>query len=301
MRHTGGMELRTLRYFVAVAEHGSVSAAAEVVHVTQPALSRQIRQLEQQLRLGLFDRRGNQLELTAAGVQFLPVARDVLRRADEAVSAAEAFAAGHLVHVTIAAPTTTLTDVIAPFLATFGPHDPLPTVVERSGTEVLRQGADLAITTHLPRTGWGSLPLAVLPLWAYVPADHRWAERTSVRLDELTGERLVVLDPSFRPRQILQESLEADGLAEPELVECGNAQVAQALAAAGRGVAVVTDDPRFDLHGLRVDSDRGPLRIKLHAAWAREHHAASALAGLAERLRAFCGTRYGADVVPDAP
>lgn len=293
-----GMELRTLRYFVAVAERGSVSAAAEAVHVTQPALSRQVRQLEHELRLDLFDRRGNRLELTAAGAQFLPVARDLLRRADDALSAAEAFAAGHLVRLTIAAPTTTLTDVIAPFLATFGPADPLPTVVETTGTAALHQGADLAIVTQPPQPSWGRLALAVLPLWAYVPDGHPWSGRASVRLDELVHEPLVVLDPSFRPRQILQEALTADGLATPDLVECGNAQVAQALAGAGRGVAVVSDDPRFGLRGLRIEGAGGPLRISLFAAWSPSHHAAESLSAIAHRLRTFCGDRYGAEVLP---
>ncbi|MEV5753732.1 LysR family transcriptional regulator [Actinoallomurus sp. NPDC052308] len=292
------MELRTLRYFVAVAERGSVSAAADVVRVTQPALSRQIRQLERELKLTLFDRRGGPLGLTAAGRQFLPVARDVLRRADDALSAAEAFAAGRLVRLTIATPTTTLTDVIAPFLATFGPRDPLPTVIETTGTTALHHGADLAIVTKAPHPSWRRRALAVLPVWAYVPTDHRWAGRASVGLDQLLGEPLVVLDRSLRPRQILEEALAADGLPAPDVVECGNAQVAQALAAAGRGVAVVSDDPRFGLHGLRVESAHGPLRITLHAAWDPDHHASDVLARIADRLRAFCGRRYGADVLP---
>jgi len=292
------MELRTLRYFVTVAECGSVSAAAPVVHVTQPALSRQVRQLEQQLGLALFARHGNRMELTAAGTQFLPVARDVLRRADDALSAAEAFAAGRLARVRIAAPTTTLTDVIAPFLATFTPDDPLPTIIESTGTAALREGADLAVVTLPPERAWARLDLAVLPLWAYVPADHRWRTRDTVALDELAEQPLVVLDPSFRPRQILAEALTAAGLAAPDLVECANPQVAQALAAAGRGVAIVSDDARFGLHGLRINGARGPLRISLFAAWARDHHAASSLRALAVRLRDFVGDRYGSDAIP---
>ncbi|WP_332664595.1 LysR family transcriptional regulator, partial [Aeromicrobium sp.] len=78
------MELRTLGYFVAVAETGSVSAAADVVHVTQPAISRQIRQLESELGVELFARSAGRLQLSAAGRQFLPHAQDVLRRADGA-------------------------------------------------------------------------------------------------------------------------------------------------------------------------------------------------------------------------
>ena len=76
------MELRTLRYFVEIAEAGTVSAAADIVHVTQPGLSRQLRQLERELGMQLFDRVGGRLLLSPAGRDLLPRARDVLTRAD---------------------------------------------------------------------------------------------------------------------------------------------------------------------------------------------------------------------------
>ncbi|HJP73704.1 MAG TPA: LysR family transcriptional regulator [Pseudonocardiaceae bacterium] len=292
------MELRTLRYFVAIAERGSVSAAAEVVAVTQPALSRQVRQLERELRLELFEHGPGRLTLTAAGRQFLAVARDVLRHADDAVAAAELLAAGRLTRVTIAAPATTFTDVIAPFLATFSSGDPLPTVIEAEGTSALTQGADLAIVTRRPEAAWRHRNLAVLPVWAYVPAEHRWSGSRSIPLAELVAEPLIMLDPCRRPRQLFLEALATAGLPMPEFIECGNAQVAQALAAAGRGVAVVSDDARFGLHGLHIDTGQAPLRISLHAAWSPRHHATDALAALAERLRTFCGELYGAEVIP---
>ena len=65
------MELRHLRYFVSVAEQGSVSKAAQQVHVSQPALSRQIRDLEAELGVQLFDRVGRGIELTAEGHDLL--------------------------------------------------------------------------------------------------------------------------------------------------------------------------------------------------------------------------------------
>jgi DNA-binding transcriptional LysR family regulator len=296
------MELRTLGYFVAVAETGSVSAAADVVHVTQPAISRQLRQLEHELGIELFARSAGRLRLSAAGRQFLPHAQDILRRADGARDAARSYAAGRLERLTIAAPTTTLTDVIAPFLATLGPDDPMPTVFEsgpREAYDALQHGADLAIVTEPPRSPLESAALAVLPVWAYVRADHPWHNRASVRLRELVDETILALTPAFRPRQILDLAMDRAGLAAERIVDCSNPQVAQALAAAGRGVAVVSDDPRFDLHPLEIVGRDGPLRITLFAAWDPGHHAAATMAEIATRLRAFCVDRYGADVAPD--
>src|SRR5580693_364798 len=88
------MELRHLRYFVAVAEEENVSRAALKLHVSQPGLSRQIRDLEGELGFPLFERSAKSLRLTDAGRAFLPEARAVLQRAEDAVQTARAVATG---------------------------------------------------------------------------------------------------------------------------------------------------------------------------------------------------------------
>lgn len=79
------MELRHLRYFAAVAAHGSFNRAAEKIHLTQPALSRQVKDLEDELGVRLFVRGKNAVKLTDAGELFYEEARDLLARADQAV------------------------------------------------------------------------------------------------------------------------------------------------------------------------------------------------------------------------
>ena len=76
------MEHRQIRYFVAVVDCGSVSAAAARVHVTQPALSRQLQQLERELEVTLFDRSRGRLTLSRTGRELLPKARAVLAATD---------------------------------------------------------------------------------------------------------------------------------------------------------------------------------------------------------------------------
>src|SRR6185436_7650292 len=88
------MELRHLRYFVAVAEEQNVTRAAARLHVSQPPLSRQIRDLEGELGIALFEHGAKSVRLTEAGRVFLNEARAVLRRADEAVQMAKAVAQG---------------------------------------------------------------------------------------------------------------------------------------------------------------------------------------------------------------
>src|SRR5947207_8992474 len=81
------IELRHVRYFLAVAEDAHFTKAAARLHVTQPTLSHQIRQLEGQLNLALFDRIGRRIKLTAAGELLLPHARRVLHELEEAQAA----------------------------------------------------------------------------------------------------------------------------------------------------------------------------------------------------------------------
>jgi DNA-binding transcriptional LysR family regulator len=84
------MELRHLRYFVAVAEEENVSRAASKLHVSQPGISRQIHDLEDEIGFLLFERSGKSVRLTAAGKIFFGEARDILQRAADAVKKARA-------------------------------------------------------------------------------------------------------------------------------------------------------------------------------------------------------------------
>src|SRR5262249_16824509 len=88
------MELRHLRYFIGVAEEENVSRAALKLHVSQPALSRQIRDLENEIGFQLFERSAKSLQLTEAGKAFLTEARAVLQRAEDAVKAGRTIATG---------------------------------------------------------------------------------------------------------------------------------------------------------------------------------------------------------------
>ncbi|TQL67968.1 DNA-binding transcriptional LysR family regulator [Nocardioides albertanoniae] len=293
------MDLRLLRYFVATADAGSATRAADLLHVTQPVLSRQLRQLEASLGVPLFAREGRRLRLTRAAEAFLPRARDLLSHADDLERAVGVLGAGRLEELHLAVPTTTLTDVLAPFLATLRADDPVAKVREldpRGAVAAVRAGADLAIVTRPPGRALASRALAVLPVWAYVRADDPWADRGSADVRDLVTRPLVLLTDDLRPRPLLDTAAEEADVGYGDVLEVSNAQVAQALAASGRGIAVVSDDPRFGLVPLHIEAPSGPVRIRLYAAWDPHHHAAAALAGLAERLAAFCVERYGVEV-----
>ncbi|CUU53894.1 DNA-binding transcriptional regulator, LysR family [Parafrankia irregularis] len=295
------MELRTVRYFVATVDAGSVSAAAAAVRVTQPALSRQLRQLERELGVDLFERSGGRLTLSPIGRALLPLARELLDRADALRLAATLHASGRLERITIGAPATTLADVVAPFITTLTAGDPTPAILTAdrlTTTETLAIGAELAIGTATVRPPYRALPLAVLPVWAYVPPAHPWAGRTAVSLGELLEQPLVVPPETFTAREALDTAVAAAGLTYADLTEASDGTVAQALAAAGRGVAVVSDDPRFKLTPTAILADSSPPRVRLLAAWDTRHPAAGTLAAIAARLARYIVDRYGPDTAP---
>ena len=292
------VDLRALECFVAVATAGTVTAGAEALGVGQPAVTRQIQQLERRLRLTLFHREGGRVRLTAAGRDLLDPARAALGRVEDVAATARALAAGRLHEMRIVATGTTCDDVLAPWIATWGPDAPLPSVVESPVDDLadaLHAGADLAVLPITPPPGLRTRTVADLPVWACVAAEHPWATRAVVDLADLVDVDLLLLSRTFHARRRLDAALEAAGLAVEPLAVVGSPVVAQALAASGRGVCVLTDDPRFGLVPLPLrDADGRPVRIRLHAAWEPGHHAAATLASFADDRTRFTRARYGA-------
>src|SRR3989442_509616 len=117
--YSKGMELRHLRYFVTVADAGNVSRSAVQLNITQPALSRQLRDLEGQLGLPLFYRVGRRLHLTAEGENLLERTREILRSADALRERAGALAGGRTGTLRLGATAQTLESLISAVLTGF--------------------------------------------------------------------------------------------------------------------------------------------------------------------------------------
>ncbi len=291
------LELRLLRYFVAIAEEGSVTRAAAIVRVAQPSMSRQVRQLEQVVGVSLFDRRRGRLELSAAGQAFLPVARDLLRRADVAANFVRSLSEPSAMSLSLVAPETTVADVIAPFLAIRQADAPAMVVRESIPSavfsEVLLGHADLGISSGPPPGNLVSRPIIRFAVLAYVRPDDVLAHRRKVTIAELAHRPLIVLGAGHGTRRIFDDTVAQAGLTYSIAAETNIPHVAQAMAAAGRGVAIVTDDPRYGLHPLFIDTPSGRLKITLYAAWDRAHYAAEMIEQLVDDLAAFAARRYG--------
>lgn len=283
-------DLRLLRYFVAVADNGSVSAAARAVHVGQPSVSRQLRILERAVGQDLLQRDGGPLRLTAAGRRFLPIARDLLHRHEIALSAARFGEGSSELTLVIAATLTTIIDVVAPFIVdtelggiALEANEQVPEVAYQAVTS---GEADLAMTNEPPPADLASFLVCRFPVLAYVGQGHPWSARRSVGLEELTDEPLITSLASGTRRVL--GSLEGRGLSYQVAHNVTVPHVAQALAASGRGVAILSDDPRFGLHPVRIVDEGGLVTVAMYASWDRSHYAADIIERCALRLQRYC-------------
>ncbi|MFG2518430.1 LysR family transcriptional regulator [Streptomyces sp. NPDC048527] len=292
------MELRVLRYFLAVAEADSVTAAARRVHVAQPSLSRQLSALEKDLGVSLFTRRPGSLTLNAAGRRFRPIAQDLVRRAEQAAETMAAMSQGEGAALTVVAPPATVAYFLAPFMAggaAEGPtlRDAIQEEPSRVFDTLMRSDADLGISTIPAPAPLESAFLGRTPVLAQVPAGHPWGRRTKVTLAELVTEPLILMTRSNVARLVVDEAVSRADLVPAGVTETGSAAFAQALAAAGRGVCLVTDEARFGLRDLIVNTPDGPLTVPMYAGWDASHYARPAIHALVDGLRAYCERRAG--------
>ncbi len=290
------MEVRLLRYFLAVVDEASITRAAAAVRVAQPSLSRQIRGLEASLGQSLFDRDGGRLRLTPAGRRFVPLARDLVARSDIAEAAMRDLDANRFTNLSVVAPNITIVDVIAPYLATLG-LDALKVSVRDAASlavfRIIRSGdADLGVSVGPPPGELASLPVSRFSILAQVPPGHRWGQRARIALEELVEEPLVLVTAEHGTRRWFDQAVAAAGLTYHAVGELDLSAVAQTLAVGGAGVAIVSDDARYGLHSMTIEAAGETLSIPIVAAWEASHFAAPMIEAWARSLAAFTAVRY---------
>jgi DNA-binding transcriptional LysR family regulator len=257
------MELRHLRYFVAVAEELHFRRAAERLHVAQPAVSEQVRKLEQELGVRLLDRTQHSVSLTTAGSALLDEARHVLRHAEVAQHAARSARD----HATMSLRIGYLPDSLpasVPLalrrLATTAPRvevhletGPALRLIE----EVRARRLDAVVASlPAPTSGLRTTLLDHQRPVAVLPASHPHARATTIAIDRLAPDRLVMLPRDANPAfyNAVVAICHTAGLS-PTLLEIDAPRVEDALlaVAAGAGMALLPESvaERYSFPGLR--------------------------------------------------
>ena len=280
------VHLRNLRYFVAVAEELHFSRAAQRLHVSQPALSKQIRQLERELHLPLFRRDRRRVELTAAGATLLPLVRQLLRDWEEAsgTAAAQASEEARVLHVGFQ--TSVAGGLYQDISRRFSEVDPGWRLTLRQHpwtdpTAGLLDGSADAAVLWLP-TGAEDVidarPLRSERRLVALPREHKLARRETLQMADLLDEPFVALPEEAGPLRDYWLALDHRG-GRPPLIgaEASSSEETFEAVAAGQGIHLIAEGnarlyARPDIV-CRPVSDLEPSRLAI--AWRRNDRRAA--------------------------
>jgi LysR family transcriptional regulator, transcription activator of glutamate synthase operon len=246
------MELRQLRYLVALADEQHFTRAAAREHIAQPALSQQIRRLEQEVGLALVERTTRRVTVTEAGHTLVARARRILSEVDAATAEMQALAGVRTGHVMVGTMHTMGPVDVSIALAMF--HERHPgvelTVREQSSEELAEMLRDdvldlafLSVTERMESHGLGLHQLVSEELVVVLPCDHRLAERGTLRMADLAGEHFISYREGARLRELLTFAARHAGF-EPQIkLESNESERIKRLVARDMGVAIL---PRSD-------------------------------------------------------
>jgi DNA-binding transcriptional LysR family regulator len=247
------MELRHLRYFVAVAEELHFGRAAQRLFMAQPPLSQQIQQLEKEIGVILFARTNRRVQLTPAGDVFLAETRAILARVDAAVLRTQRTGRGEVGWLGVGFVASSTYDVLPDILRTFRERYP---DVELELVEMLGNEQETALRERRIHVGFSRLPslsegmvhepVVEEDLILAVPASHPLAKHTEILLADLSQEPFVLfphLAQSSYAAYMIRICQEA-GFSPRVVQETGEMQTAVSLVAAGIGVAIVPESVR---------------------------------------------------------
>ena len=282
------IELRHLRYFIAVAEELHFGRAAARLNISQPPLSQQIQILEQQVGARLLARTNRSVALTAAGKQFLADSRQILGTVDEAAARAARLHLGETgelrIGFTSSAPFIT---AVSTTLSSFRRHYPdvhiqTREINTREQIAPLNEGSlDLGLmrNTQLPESlDWQ--PILREPLMAMIPKDHPLAAKPTVTLAELAREPFVFFDPHVGTGLYddILGIMRRYGLAPVMAQEVCEAMTIIGLVAAGLGVSILPASfKRVQLNEMRWVPLAEPDAVsEMWLVWPRHHELSAA-------------------------
>ncbi len=244
------MEFHQLRYFVAAAEELSISKAAERVHVSQPALSRQIKLLEDEIGVKLFDRIKQRIHLTEAGKFFLINARQLLCDSESVIQRTQENFGGMRRTLRLGFLSPFLDDLVAPVIREFQQRHARSKVSlfdlsPRAQLDRLKlRELDIGILANIEDDEKKLLDVRTLSrhcFIAVIPEDHRLAKRKSIKLAELRSESWVSLENSFFPkrREFLIEACGKAGFIPKITAEMDSLPMMLAEIGMGGGVGIM--------------------------------------------------------------
>lgn len=291
------MNLRDLRYLIALADHRHFGRAAEAAHVSQPTLSTQIRKLEEELGIALFERSPRNVLLTEAGERIVARARTVVREADEIKALARSYRDPESGTVRLGIFPTLgpylLPHVVGRLRARF-PRLELLLVEDKTQrlVDMLRDGTlDCAVLAQpIHDDSLHDEFLFEEPFVLAVPSDHPLRQRRHLTLDDLGGESLLLLEEGHCLRDQALDVCHLAGASERAGFRATSLETLRQMVAAHVGVTLLPVlavqppvPPSPDIRLLHVEPEPPSRRIALY--WRRSSALTAFLSGIAEVLR----------------
>jgi len=274
------MDVRHARTFVTVAELGTVSKAAQHLRVAQPALSRQIIDLERELGLKLFDRVGRRLLLTGEGEQLLGDCRVLLNYANAVGERAQLLRRGDTGVLKVAASSQHIESVFSDFLHHYAQRYPNVEVrvIDAVGPEMLSMlergdihlGQSLVHAIEPDDQRFASHPLGPVDMLAACHPSLELGKGKTIEIRRLEPYPLLLMDPGFVVRRTFDAACRLAGLKPNILLESRAPHTLLALAEAGHGVAIIPSalrTRRYKLQIVAVTFRGKPLREPLTILW----------------------------------
>ena len=252
------MELRDLAYFIAVADNLGFSRAARSLKISQPALSRQIKSLESELGIQLFDRVGRRTMLTAAGADLLQQSRALLHESESMKGRASDLAGGSRGLLRLGATPHAYQSFVARLLARFRRENPQIeiTLVEDGAAnlvEAVRVGSIHVAVASLPLgTGLEGRQLFPFGVLAVVPPNHALAACKAVEVNQLASYPLLLMNKGFVTRQLFDGACQSLHVDPKIMLESNSAQALLSLAENGQGVAILPSTVTLGQGGQKV-------------------------------------------------
>ena len=251
------MELRHLRAFAAIVDAGGFGRAIGRLHVSQPALSRQIRSLEADLGVRLFDRVGRRIRLTSEGEDLIRRSRRLILDADALEARARALKSGETGVLRIGATPQVIEGVLAKFLARYRRRHPNVEIhlVEDGGASLAGRLDDGEVEVTIMLAGDARFEQRLLfPVYclAVVFRAHRLARRATLEAADLADEAVVVLRQGFGSRAWFEAACAIAHVRPRVVLESGSPHTLVALARAGHAIAIIPSAVTFDRAAVRA-------------------------------------------------
>jgi LysR family transcriptional regulator, hydrogen peroxide-inducible genes activator len=291
------LEVHQLKYFCAVARHGTFTRAADVEHVAQPSLSQQILKLEAELGSRLFDRLPRSARLTVAGKAFLPKAERILRELEEAKTELQEMAGNEKGDIAVGIIPTIAAYLLPKLLRGFAARHPLITVkiiedITPALLQRLHEGTiDMAIAA-LPIAGkeLAAEELFEEKFYAVLPKTHPRASRASISLAELNREPFLLLKEGHCFRDSLIAACHKSKVTPSVVFESGQFATILAMVSAGMGVSAVPAmavQPQAGCKFIPISGKHSTRKVGIITS--RNHYQSRAQRLLMEQMRDACG------------